>query len=90
MVSYLLILDLLLLSISTCLHLHRAHADPHDMSAYTAGYTCSSVSDQLQSNVGRSHNTAVGGDKEMCRVEEEGRKGDRQRQCSHPAGFIVM
>lgn len=38
----------------------------------------SSVSDQLQRNVGRSCHTAVKGDKEMCGEANE-RKGDRQR-----------
>ncbi len=37
----------------------------------------SSVSDQLQRNVGRSHDTAVRGDKEMCGAGEERRKGER-------------
>lgn len=39
----------------------------------------SSVSDQLQGNVGKSRDTAVRGDKKMCRAEEE-RKGDLQRR----------
>lgn len=39
----------------------------------------SSVSDQLQRNVGKSRNAAVRGDKEMCGEEEE-REGDRQRE----------
>lgn len=56
------------------------------MQSHAAQYTglceseeqMSSVSDQLQRNVGKSCHTAVKGDKEMCGEANE-RKGDRQR-----------
>lgn len=48
----------------------------------------SSVSDQLQRSVGKSRDTAVRGDKEMCEAVEERRNGDRQRGKKKRGGII--
>lgn len=73
---------LLLIGMRTCLRPHKAHADTHTQShthsrdlPYKSEEQMSSVTDQLRRNVGKSRNTAVGEDKEMCGAE---RKGDRQ------------